>query len=239
MIKRFAFVRRRPDVTPSEFHAVWREAYAAELARCPALRQRLLRCELLHRLPEDYERARHSAEIPGPQWDGVEVQWFDSEADARALLAEPELRALCERTIEPLRTHETAAVLTREGTTITERPGGRERAGVRLVCILRRHPALELARFHAHWREHHGGLFRDLEELNAPLLAYDQNHGNDVPGAEYDGVTEQWFESLETWLRSLDAPAQRTRVEPDVAYLLDPASIQFILAGPPTLAIPG
>jgi hypothetical protein len=109
---------------------------------------------------------------------------------------------------------------------------------VRLVCILRRNRALDLPRFHAHWLEHHGGLFRDVAELNQPLLAYDQNHGIDAPGAGYDGVTEQWFESLESWLRSLDVPAQRARVEPDVAYLLDPASIQFILAGPPTRAIP-
>jgi hypothetical protein len=234
MIKRFAFVRRRPGVEVAAFHRVWRDDYAPALAGARALRKPLLRAELLHRLPGDYERERHAAEVVGPQWDGVEVQWFDSEADVRAVRAHPELREISAHTIGPLRTPETAQVLTHLPATITERPGGRERAGLRLVCILRRHPAFDPDRFHAHWLEHHGGLFRDVAELREPLLAYDQNHGIGEPGAEYDGVTEQWFESLKTWMRSLDVPAQCARVEPDVARMLDPASIQFILAGPPT-----
>jgi hypothetical protein len=195
------------------------------------------RYELLHRLPADYDRARHSAELTRPQWDGVAVQWFDSLADCGAFLAHPERLEIAARDVPRFCLPETASLLTREPDVIVERPGGRERAGLRLVCILRRHPALDLPRFHSHWLEHHGGLFRSIAELNEPLLAYDQNHGLDLPEAEYDGVTEQWFESLESWLRALDAPAQRARVEPDVAFFLDPASIQFILAGPSTLVL--
>jgi hypothetical protein len=186
------------------------------------------RYELLHRLPADYERARHAAEVIGPQWDGVAVQWFESLADCDAFL-ERDLSRFC--------LPETASVIAREPDVIVEKPNGRERAGLRLVCILRRHPSLDLPRFHAHWREHHGGLFKCTPELNEPLLAYDQNHGLDLPGAEYDGVTEQWFESLDTWTRALDAPAQRAVVEPDVAYFLDPASLQFILAGRPSVVL--
>lgn len=237
MIKRFAFVRRRPELSADAFHAFWREVHAPQLAGSPGLRKLLRRYELLHRLPEDYGRERHPAEVVGPQWDGVAVQWFESLADCVAFLAHPERLEIAARDVPRFCLPETASVITRAPDVIVERPGGRQRAGLRLVCILRRHPALELARFHAHWLEHHGGLFRSIAELNEPLLAYDQNHGLDLPGAEYDGVTEQLFESLESWTRSLDAPAQRARVEPDVAFLLDPASIQFILAGPASVVL--
>ena len=72
-------------------------------------------------------------------------------------------------------------------------------------------------------------MFQNIPSLNEPLLAYDQNHGLDLPGAEFDGVTEQWFTSIDDWIASLDAPEHTTLVEPDVAYMLDPPSIQFVL----------
>jgi len=129
------------------------------------------------------------------------------------------------------------SVLTNEATRIVDKEGGRERAGLKLMCILRRNPALERPKFFQHWREHHGGLFKNVPELYEPLLAYDQNHGLVLEGAEFDGVTEQWFESLPAWVESMDVPATRDLIEPDVAYLLDPKSIQFILAGRPTVVV--
>jgi hypothetical protein len=136
------------------------------------------------------------------------------------------------------------SVLTHPGTVIVDRPGARERAGLKLLCILRRNPALDRATFYPHWRNHHGGLFQNIPELNDPVLGYDQNHGLDPAlttaatlGRSYDGVTEQWFESLPAWIDSLGAPANYTEVAPDVAYMLDQSSIQFILAGKPTVVI--
>ena len=69
------------------------------------------------------------------------------------------------------------------------------------------------------------------------MLAYDQNHGIDLPDADYDGVTEQWFTSYATFLGSLGVPAVEREVNPDVAYFLDQSSIEFVMAGPPTVVI--
>ena len=57
---------------------------------------------------------------------------------------------------------------------IVDKPGGRERAGLKLVCILRRNKALDLTTFHDHWLRNHGGIFQNVPALNEPLLAYDQ-----------------------------------------------------------------
>ena len=108
-----------------------------------------------------------------------------------------------------------------------------------MVCILRRNPALDLTTFHDHWLHHHGGLFQEVDELNEPLLAYEQNHGLDLADAAYDGVTEQWFTSYDTFLGSLGVEAVEREVNPDVAYMLDPTSIEFVMAGPPTVASGG
>jgi hypothetical protein len=165
------------------------------------------------------------------------VQWFDSLEAFREFEAHPARQEIYAIDQPRFRTTDTAAVLTHDASVIVDKPGGRERAGLKLICILRRNEGLELPAFHDHWLRNHGGLFQDIESLNEPLLAYDQNHGLDLPDAEFDGVTEQWFTSMDDWLASLDAPEHTTVVEPDVAYLLDPSSIQFILAGPPTVVI--
>ena len=73
--------------------------------------------------------------------------------------------------------------------------------------------------------------------MNEPLLGYDQNHGLDIEGAQYDGVTEQWFRTLPEWMDSIIVPEAEKQVDPDVAYFLDTKSIQFILAGQPTVVV--
>ena len=88
------------------------------------------------------------------------------------------------------------------------------RGRAKMLCILRRNAALDLDTFHDHWLHHHGGLFQDIPELREPLLGYDQNHGLRDPDAAFDGVTEQWFESLDTFVKSLSVPAVTEQGEP-------------------------
>jgi len=237
MIKLFEFVGRKRGMTSEDFHAYWRDRHAAFFSGTPAVRQLIQRYELNHRLPEDYVRTRHETEFSGPEWDGVAVTWFNSLEDYRALQRLPEFIDFSARERADFRADSNVAVLTQIGTEIVDRPGGRARAELKLLCILRRNAALDRATFYPHWQKNHGGLFQDIPELNEPVLGYDQNHGIDIDGAAYDGVTEQWFESLPAWIDSLSAPANYERVAPDVAYMLDANSIQFILAGRPTVVV--
>jgi hypothetical protein len=237
MIKLFAFARRLPGTTPAEFHDHWANRHARFLADTPEIRRHVRRYELNHRLAEDYQRTRHAQEVDTAAFDGVSVLWFDGLDEYRAFVAEPALRQFSAEDVPRFKEPQAPTVLTHEPDVIVERPGGREAAGLKLVCILRRHPAMDLATYHTHWREHHGGLFRDIAELRDPLYAYDQNHGLDLPDAEYDGVTEQWFGSLAEWVASLDVAAVRDLVNPDIESFLDLPSIRFVLAGPPTVVI--
>ena len=78
----------------------------------------------------------------------------------------------------------------------------------------------------------------DTHQICRTLLHSWYKYADEAKGLHpFDGVTEQWFASLDTFVESLDAPSHRTEVEPDVAYLLDPASIHFVMAGPPTVVI--
>ena len=108
-----------------------------------------------------------------------------------------------------------------------------------MLAIVRRNAAHypDLDHFHEHWLKYHGGLFQTIPELRDPLWGYDQNHGLRELDQTFDGVTEQWFESLDSFIQSLSAPSFATKVNPDVATLLDPDNLHFVMAEKPTVVI--
>jgi len=235
MIKLLQFVKRKPGVGSDDFQQQWRAQQQRFFAETPTARKLVARVELNHRIPEDYIRSRHDSEFDSPDWDGVAAYWFANRGDYDALLELPAFKAFSAAECAQYRAEKTASVLAGDELIIVDKPGGRARAGLKLLCILHRNNALERKHFLKHWREHHGGLFQNVPELNEPVLAYDQNQG--LEDGEYDGVTEQWFVSLPEWIESLGVAANHELVEPDVAYMLDPNSIQFILAGRPTVVV--
>lgn len=234
-IKVFEFVKRVPSLSPETFQRRYRDEVAAEVAGSEAARRHLSRYELNLRLPLDYRRDRHAIEVADAGFDAVDVRFFASEAERAAFDAD---RALAERVaarraglVEP----GSLSVVTADPVAILDRPG-REAAQAKLLCILRRHPNLEAAPFHAHWRDHHGGLFQRIPGLRDPILAYDQNHGI-ATDAPFDGVTEQWFADLASFVESLKDEANVTDVGPDVAFMLDPKGVHFVMAGPPVVVV--
>ena len=128
-------------------------------------------------------------------------------------------------------------VFTKDPDVIVSKPG-RDDAEAKMFCILRRNAALDLDTFHAHWLQNHGGMFQRIDELNEPLLAYEQNHGLDLPNARLrrrHRAVVRFDRLVRAVARCALAPHRRGN--PDVAYLLDPASIHFVMAGPPTVVI--
>lgn len=81
-----------------------------------------------------------------------------------------------------------------------------------------------------------------MPSLNKDILAYDQNPRLDedyamAPERTYDGVTEQWFESLDTFVASLEEPEQASMVVPDVQYMLNTSTVHFLMSAPPAVII--
>jgi EthD domain len=236
-IKLFEYLRRIPGTTREQFHTYWSDVHAPMLANDPDLARHVTRYELNHRLPGDAERERTDTEVKDAEWDGVAVLWFDSMDELRALGREPGMQAIRD-SAKNLHQDEKLIVITEEPDTILPSPR-RDEAGAKMLAIVRRNAANypDLDAFHEHWLKHHGGLFQTIPELRDPLWGYDQNHGLRDQNATFDGVTEQWFESLDSFIQSLSAPSFATEVNPDVATLLDPDNLHFVMVGKPTVVI--
>ena len=238
MIKAFCFLKRNPALSAEQFHRHWREVHAPLFADTP-LRRHIRRYEQNPRLPADYDRARRGSEVADAGFDGVTVLWYDRLEDFHAMVTDSLYKAQVtpdERTL--LDTAATCWLIAGPEQVIVDKPGGRARAQAKLLSIFQRNPRLDRATFRKHWHENHGGLFQNVPSLNKDILAYDQNPRLDedyamAPERTYDGVTEQWFESLDTFVASLEEPEQASMVVPDVQYMLNTSTVHFLMSAPP------
>lgn len=90
---------------------------------------------------------------------------------------------------------------------------------IKLVFCLRRLPRLSRAEFQRYWRETHGPLVRSHATV-LRIRRYVQLHTRDTPmnaalaagrgaPAEYDGIAELWWESLEDLTAAVQSPEGR------------------------------
>ncbi len=111
---------------------------------------------------------------------------------------------------------------------------------VRLTCLLRRKPGLSPAEFHEHWRNVHGPLVASTAS-GRYVLRYEQHprplgdySGDDDPG--YDGVTVQWFESVEAYRDSVREP-DFALIWADVTTFLDVDRLELVVTEEPIVVI--
>lgn len=243
MIKLICFLKRNPTLTRAQFHDHWAKVHGPIFSDTPALRKYVARYEQNPRSEGDYLRDPETLPYQEQGFDGVTVMWYQSIEAFQAMVEDP----VYQDKVVPDEQHllgdqPTTWIIAGDEYSIVDKPNGRTDATAKLLCLLRRNSALDLETYRKHWLEHHGGLFQDQPNLNKDILAYDQNRRLDIdyeigPDRDFDGVTEQWFESLERFHQSLGEPEQKTLVEPDVAYMLDPAGTHLVMSDMPRVVI--
>lgn len=114
---------------------------------------------------------------------------------------------------------------------------------VRLTCILRRKPGMSPEDFHAYWRERHGPLVAGSRN-GSHVLRYEQHPRplSDYRGDEdtgFDGVTIQWYDSMESYEASLAEPDFASEIANDLPKFLDLDRLHFVLTEDPVVVMPG
>jgi uncharacterized protein (TIGR02118 family) len=111
---------------------------------------------------------------------------------------------------------------------------------VKLICFVKRKPGMTPEAFHTYWREQHGPLVASTNS-GQYVLRYEQNHrpleDYERDGAsEYDGVTEQWFASLDDFNKSIAEEDYRLIAE-DIPKFLDANALVWIMTEEPEVVI--
>jgi uncharacterized protein (TIGR02118 family) len=74
MVRLITHLKRKPGMTAEEFQLHWRERHGP-----------LVREKLGHHI----QRYEQYPPVPGQEWDGVAVLWFDQASDFDAFVADP------------------------------------------------------------------------------------------------------------------------------------------------------
>ena len=96
---------------------------------------------------------------------------------------------------------------------------------IKVVVLIRRHPALSPEEFHRHWREHHAPLVAGTPSVARHILRYEQNPrvAEDYARGEvdFDGVAIAWYRSRADMDAVFAEPEYLEKIRPDEDYLSD------------------
>lgn len=238
MIKLICYVKRRPEMSREAFHDHWLNSHGPLIRDTPELAQHIVRYEQNHRTDSD---SRRDGDEIG--YAGATIQWFESMDSFGNFLREPAYKEL----IAPdearfLDQGAFALIFSGEANVILPPATPAPSTGVKLLCLIPRSPERTAESFHAHWRDVHGAIFRDTPELSRHILGYLQHPRLESDyrrksGPQYDGLTEQWFESEAAFWSFIREPAYREKVVPDEATLLLRKQVAFMLCRPADVII--
>jgi hypothetical protein len=225
MLKLFAFLKRREGLTHEEFRRAW-EAYGIRAAAVPGFAATARRYV--------QNRAIQGARVPEltfSDYDGVGELWVDSLADLRSTLEAPghqELLAVSDTFLDPART----IVLVAEESVQFDRGFG----AVKFIGLSRRAASFTTREdWIRYWIDVHGPLAHDIPEFTRYYGRYVHNYvlpselgsGGDTP--EYDGIVEEWLESVDSFARCLAEPRYLEIVRPDEVRFVDFARSHMLI----------
>jgi uncharacterized protein (TIGR02118 family) len=115
---------------------------------------------------------------------------------------------------------------------IAEARSGKNERGmsmVKLIVCARRKAGITHDEFGRYWRENHGPLVKSVPEFIRHVRRYVQCHivSHAVPlgaSADYDGVAELWFDSVEELNRAFTEPRYLEIIRPDELKFADLAT---------------
>jgi uncharacterized protein (TIGR02118 family) len=182
MIRSFAFMPRRPDVTPETFHEHWLNVHGPLALHITSLR----------RYVQSHCLSEHPSQNRAVELDGIAETWFDDAETAAALREDPQFTEYA-KLDEPnfIDLQNISFVMADE----VSRTGGmpaRDEDGVKVLMLFRRDPTLTAEAFADMWRGADEepaadavGALRHARSITAPIVA-DPVH---------DGIRELWFAS--------------------------------------------
>ena len=219
MIKLFAFVERRAKLEPEPFWSSW-DAELRGLAEASGVR----RCVVNRTLPD--------ARVPGlavSRFDGAIELWLE---DADGPAGDRAWRERLDAAIARLTAPDGAIVVAAEESVQFDRGFG----AVKFIGLSRRAERFasqeEWVRY---WREVHGPLAHGLPDFTRYYGRYVHNYvlpdplatGADEP--EFDGIVEEWVESVDAFAACLAEPAYLEHVRPDEHHFVDFARSHMLI----------
>lgn len=114
---------------------------------------------------------------------------------------------------------------------------------IELTCLLKRREGMSPGEFQAYWRDRHGPLIAN-GRCGTHVLRYEQHprplgdYPDDDDRSGYDGVTVQWFASMDEYRAHMHEDDSPEMFE-DIGRFLDLDHLEFVLTEKPRVIIDG
>ena len=143
MIKGFALIPKKPDISPEQFHRHWRDIHAPLALRIKALR----RYVQSHRMPDDIPG------VPTSPYEGLAEIWFEDLETGRGLGDNPDyINGAYADEPNFIADEGPSFLMTRENVVVSGPELAKGAPGVKALFLLKRKPGLSIAEFQEHWR---------------------------------------------------------------------------------------
>jgi hypothetical protein len=218
MVKLFAFLKRKPGLTHEEFCRDW-ERFALRVLDVPELAATVRR--------HVQNRALPGAKVPEltlSDFDGAGEFWFDSLDDLESALRAPGYRALIDSGLGSFVDPASVILLAAQESVQFDRGFGK----VKFIGLSRRAASFETREdWIGYWIDVHGPLAHGIPEFTRYYGRYVHNYvlpsgiGPGGPAPEFDGIVEEWLESVDAFAQCLAEPKYLEIVRPDETTFVD------------------
>ena len=210
MIKGFALIPKRPDVSDEKFHTHWRTIHADLAVRISALRRYVQSHRMAHAIPASPRRMTARPKSGSTIWpppglkDNPEYV-NGAFQDEPNFIDVPRLRFLN----------------TRENVVVAGPPLAKDTPVVKGVFLIKRKPGLSVAEFQDHWRNTHAPLVPKTPGLCRYVQCHvcPESYENDTPA--FDGVAELSWPDLATFEQSWVSDELQVEQFEDVRRFVD------------------
>ena len=219
MIKLFVFLRRRPEPTSERFWDAWQSEHALAIGESHEFTRRVRRYV--------QNRAIPGATIPElalSDFDGVDELWFDTLEDLTATVEEPGTRNRLAASVAELTAPDRALALVAEESVQFDRGFG----AVKFIGLSHRAAGFATREdWIRYWIDVHGPLAHGIDEFTRYYGKYVHNYvvpsevGTGGLDPNFDGIVEEWLESVEAFTRCLGEPRYLETVRPDELRFVD------------------
>lgn len=106
---------------------------------------------------------------------------------------------------------------------------------MKFTILLIRKSGLSHAEFVEHHKTVHAGLFMSIPAVQQTVRRYVQQHAIEaqlpgMPPTKYDGITELWFDDVESLARCFSDSEYLARIRPDEESFLDLHACDFVVS---------
>ncbi len=105
---------------------------------------------------------------------------------------------------------------------------------IKFSIFLRRHTDMNQEEFVSYHKNQHAPLFTSLPEVKQAVRKYTQCHTlpvalPELPALQYDGITELWFDDVESIAKVFTSERYMQLIRPDEAKFLDLPNCSFLI----------